>query len=99
MILNNKKIIMINRLLRNLPIIGKDKLLHFFYGTISGFFFVLAFGWVGILIVSLVAILKEAIDYIRADAFKITFIYTESIKDIAYTVAPSILFFLFKILN
>ncbi len=90
---------MINRLLRKLPIIAKDKLLHFFYGTLLGFFFVLAFGWGGILIVSLVAIFKEAIDYIRAEAFGITFVYTESIKDIIYTVAPSILFFLFQILN
>jgi len=90
---------MINRLLKNLPIIPKDKLLHFFYGTMWGFFSVLAFSLGGILIVLLVAIFKEAIDYIRAEAFGITFVYIESIKDIIYTVAPSILFFLFQILN
>ena len=61
------------------PLIPKDKLLHYFYGSILTFIFVLFFEiFVVFLLVLLISILKELLD----DKFSIT--------DIIYTILPVI---------
>lgn len=68
-----------NKIQDFLSLIPKDKLLHYFYGSILTFIFVLFFEiFVVFLLVLLISILKELLD----DKFSIT--------DIIYTILPVI---------
>lgn len=71
--------------------IPKDKLLHFFYGTIIGFPIVLFFGIYGVFIMFFIALVKEVV---------IDIIYQRGMYewlDIVYGVVPAILFWIFTL--
>ena len=68
-----------NKVQEFLSLIPKDKLLHYFYGSILAFIFALMFEiFVVILLVLLISMIKELLD----DKFSIT--------DIIYTILPAI---------
>jgi len=83
---------MINKFLDKLFNLETDKLKHFFYGTFIGFIFVLMFGWAGIFLTLFVAICKEVLDYIEYEYDNKPYNAIASLWDIAFTIAPSILF-------
>ena len=91
---------MFDKLYKTLIKITNDKLLHFFCGSIIGFFLVLFFSWVGILLTLKIAVLKEAIDFIFYDIIEgdKKYKYKESVIDIIYTVVPSILFYIITLI-
>jgi len=84
---------MINKTIYTLGQIANDKLLHFFYGTILGFIFVIPFSWIGILLTLKVAIVIECIDFIRHDMWGNHYKVKEGLWDILFTTIPSILFY------
>jgi len=88
---------MINKFLDKLFNLQTDKLKHFFYGTFIGFIFVLMFGWAGIFSTLSIALLKEVVDYIEYSADGKTYNAIGGLWDVAFTVAPSILFFIISL--
>jgi len=89
---------MILKFFKSLANIPNDKLLHFFYGTISGFVLVSLFSGIGVLLCLAIAVLKEVYDFIRyADIVAKDFNFIDSLKDIAFTVAPSIMMILVQV--
>ncbi len=89
---------MINKIIYTLGQIANDKLLHFFYGTILGFLFVIPFSWIGILLTLKVAIIKECIDFIRYDSDGKHYNVKEGLWDILFTTIPSILFYVITLI-
>jgi hypothetical protein len=77
--------------LDSLDDVRNDYLLHMFYGFLMAIPLVFIFGWVGIVFVFFIAALKEVLDFIRSTQFKAEFNYKNSVIDIVFTVAPSII--------
>ena len=70
--------------------IEKDKLLHFFYGTILSFIFIIVFGIKGLWIVVFIAAAKELIyDWYMGKG-------NAEFKDFVFTCAPVIMFLILK---
>lgn len=88
---------MINKFLDRIFNLQTDKLKHFFFGTLIGFLMVIMFSWAGILLTLFVALLKEVIDYIEYSADGKTYNAIGGLWDVAFTVAPSILFFIISL--
>lgn len=85
---------MIKKTFHILSKITKDKLLHFFYGSVLGFIFVLPFSWFGIMLTLQIAVVKECIDFIFYDNDGRYYKAKEGLLDILYTTMPSILFYI-----
>lgn len=68
--------------------IQKDKLLHYFYGSIIAFPLVLLFCFYGVVITLLIATIKEVVydKLLKRGTFEVL--------DIVYTVTPSFLFYI-----
>ena len=74
-------------MLSNIP---KDKLLHFFYGTILSFIFIIVFGIKGLWIVVVIAAAKELIyDWYMGKG-------NPEFKDFVFTCVPAIMFLILK---
>lgn len=73
--------------------IQKDKLLHYFYGSIIAFPLVFLFGFYGVVITLLIASVKEVVydKLLKRGTFEIL--------DIVYTTLPSLLFYLIILLK
>lgn len=73
--------------------IQKDKLLHYFYGSIIAFPLVLLFSFYGVVITLLIATIKEVVydKLLKRGTFEVL--------DIIYTIIPSLLFYLIFILK
>ena len=70
--------------------IPKDKLLHFFYGTILSFIFIIVFGIKGLWIVVFIAASKELIyDWLMKKG-------TVDLNDFIVTCVPVIMFLILK---
>ena len=70
--------------------IQKDKLLHFFYGTILSFLFIIVFGIKGLLIVVVIAAAKELIyDWYMGKG-------NAEFNDFVFTCIPVIMFLILK---
>ena len=70
--------------------IQKDKLLHFFYGTILSFIFIIVFGIKGLLIVVVIAAAKELIyDWYMSKG-------NAEFGDFVFTCIPVIMFLILK---
>ena len=83
---------MLNKFIETLAKIRYDKLSHYFYGSIAGFIFTMLFKWFGVIIVLVLALLKEVFDiiedYQKGNELRIR----DGIIDTAFTVAPAIFF-------
>jgi hypothetical protein len=91
---------MISKFFKSLANIPNDKLLHFFYGSIFGFILVSLVSGLGVLLCLAIAVLKEFYDLIVKSEIQNEYWYyplknkyylKQSLKDIAFTVAPSIM--------
>ena len=70
--------------------IPKDKLLHFFYGAILSFIFIIVFGIKGLLIVVVIAAAKELIyDWYMSKG-------NAEFSDFVFTCIPVIMFLILK---
>ena len=73
--------------------IRKDFLLHWFYGTILAIISIPFLGYVSVLVIALIAVMKEAYDYRNRDVSKVYNTYN-SAMDIVATYLPSCLIYL-----
>jgi hypothetical protein len=73
------------KIIKKISNIPNDKLLHFFWGTVLSFIFILILGIKGVFLTFLIAFAKEFYDWYTKKG-------TPEIMDVIFTITPAVMF-------